>query len=224
MKLLIVSATEFEILPLLNFLKANFKNKDNIRFFSKQIDIHILVTGVGMVHTTFALASFLAKNSLDLAINLGVAGSFNKKMCLGQVFQVVSDRFADVGVEEADGTFTDIFDLQLIDHNNPPYINATLYPPNSDNKFLPQASAITVNKVHGTAGSIRKIFEKYNADLESMEGAAFFFCCLQQQVNCLQIRGVSNFVEPRNKENWNIPLAIDNLNEVAIQMIEEMAQ
>ena len=61
MKLLIVSATEFEILPLLNFLKANYKNKDNIRFFFKQIDIHILVTGVGMVHTTFALASFLAK-------------------------------------------------------------------------------------------------------------------------------------------------------------------
>ncbi len=224
MKLLIVSATEFEILPLLNFLKANYKNKDNIRFFSKQIDIHILVTGVGMVHTTFALASFLAKNTVDLAINLGIAGSFNNKMSLGQVFQVVSDRFADVGVEEADGTFTDIFDLQLIDHNEPPYINATLYSPNSDSAFLPKASAITVNKVHGTSQSIRKIIEKYPVDLESMEGSAFFFCCLQQQVNCLQIRGVSNFVEPRNKDNWNIPLAIDNLNEVAIQMIEEMSQ
>jgi futalosine hydrolase len=31
-------------------------------------------------------------------------------------------------------------------------------------------------------------------------------------VKCLQIRSISNYVELRNKENWNIPLAINNLN------------
>ncbi|MCH2023654.1 MAG: futalosine hydrolase [Saprospiraceae bacterium] len=222
MKVLIVSATQFEILPLLDHLRNNFKNKDNIRFFSKELDINILVTGVGVVHTTFALTTFLIKKSFDLVINLGIAGAFNKNFNLGQVFQVVRDQFADIGVEDSDGSFSDIFEIELHDNNEFPYINSKLYSPNSNNKFLPQATAITVNKVHGTIETISKIQKKYSIDLETMEGAAFLYCCLMQQVNCIQIRAVSNYVEPRNKENWDIPLAIENLNDVAIQMIGEL--
>ncbi|MDC0231546.1 futalosine hydrolase [Aureispira] len=222
MKVLFVSATEFEILPLLDYLTDNFKNKDNVRFFSKELDIHILVTGVGVVHTTYALTTFIAQKPIDLVINLGIAGAFNRNFNLGQVFQVVRDQFADLGVEESDGTFSDVFDLELLDRNELPYINSKLYSPNSDNKFLPQATAITVNTVHGTNQNISKSQNKYSTDLETMEGAAFFYCCLMQQVNCIQIRAVSNYVEPRNKENWDIPLAIENLNAVAIQMIEEL--
>lgn len=220
MNLLIVSATEFEILPLLKYLNENYKNKDNRRFFSNKIDIYILVTGVGTVHTTFALATFLAQKQFDLAINVGIAGAFNRALKIGDVLQVINDRFSDVGVEEANGDFTDIFEMQLCDWNEPPYINSKLYSPILDNKFLPQATSITVNKVHGTAYSIEKIIQKYPADLESMEGAAFFYCCLQHKLDCMQIRSVSNYVEPRNKDNWNIPLAIDNLNQVIIEMIK----
>ncbi len=222
MKLLIVSATEFEILPLLDYLKANYKNKGNTRFFSKELDIYSLVTGVGAVHTTFALASFLAAHRIDLAINLGIAGAFNRDLALGEVLQVLSDQFADIGVEEANGGFRDLFEMDLVGQNEPPYINGKLYSPNAGNPFLPQATAITVNKVHGTRASIDKVSSKYRVDLESMEGAAFFYCCIQHNINCLQIRSISNYVEPRNKDNWNIPLAIDKLNEVAIGMIESL--
>ncbi|WP_052598374.1 futalosine hydrolase [Aureispira sp. CCB-QB1] len=220
MKLLVASATEFEIIPLLDYLKSNFKNKENRRFFSQKIDIHILVTGVGPIHTSFALATVLAQHNFDLVLNLGIAGAFNKNFKIGEVFQIVNDRFADVGVEEADGSFTDLFEMQLMDWNEPPYINGKLYAPNTEHKFLPQATAITVSKVHGTLESIKKIQGKYTADLESMEGAAIFYACLQHQIDCLQVRSVSNYVESRNKDNWNIPLAIDNLNKVAVEIID----
>lgn len=222
MKILIVSATEFEILPLLDYLKANFKQQEN-RFFSKEVDIHILITGVGTVHTTFALATFLAQQKVDVAINFGIAGALNTDLKIGDVLQVVNDRFADVGVEEANGSFTDLFEMDLLGWNEAPYINGKLYMPNTESQFLSTVSAITVNKVHGTAESIKKIKTKYQADTESMEGAAFFYCCLQHQINCLQIRSISNYVEPRNKDNWNISLAINNLNKVAINMIEELS-
>lgn len=219
MKLLIVSATEFEIMPLLNYLQENFKNKENRRFFSKDIDIHILVSGVGPIHATFALATVLAQQRFDLVLNLGIAGAFNADLEIGQVLQVVNDRFADVGVEEAGGSFSDLFEMQLMDWNEMPYINGKLYASHTESLFLPQAVGITVSRVHGTAKSIEKIRHKYPADLESMEGAAVFYACLQHQIDCLQIRSISNYVEPRNKENWNIPLAIDKLNKVAIEMI-----
>lgn len=222
MKLLLVAATEFEILPLLAYLKKNFKNKDNRRFFSKQIDIHILITGVGPVATSFALGTILAQQQFDWALNLGIAGAFNREFNLGDVFQVVNDRFGDLGVEEADGAFTDLFELELVDWNEKPFINGKLYAPDTNGSFLPTASAITVGKVHGTSNSIEQISQKYPADLESMEGAAFYYACLHHQLTCLQIRAVSNYVESRNRSNWNIPLAIDRLNEVAIKIVETL--
>lgn len=222
MKLLLVAATEFEILPLLAYLKKNFKNKDNRRFFSKQIDIHIVITGVGPVATAFALGTVLAQQQFDWALNLGIAGAFNREFELGTVYQVTDDRFADVGVEEANGDFTDLFELELVEWNEAPFINGKLYAPNTASSFLPTASALTVSKVHGTTASVAQISKKYTADLESMEGAAFYYACLQHQLACLQVRAVSNYVEARNRAAWKIPLAIDRLNEVAVGIIETL--
>ena len=53
-----------------------------------------------------------------------------------------------------------------------------------------------------------------------MEGAAFLFCCMKENIPCVQIRSISNFVEKRNKDNWNIPLAIENLHKEIIKILE----
>ncbi len=55
--------------------------------------------------------------------------------------------------------------------------------------------------------------------METMESAGVFYVCLMEKVNFLAIRAISNFVEPRNKEAWNIPLAIANLNRVLFEII-----
>ncbi|KKO19734.1 MAG: hypothetical protein BROFUL_01556 [Candidatus Brocadia fulgida] len=52
-----------------------------------------------------------------------------------------------------------------------------------------------------------------------MEGAAFFYACLMERIPCLQIRTISNYIEDRNKGRWNVPLAIDNLNTIALNII-----
>lgn len=222
MKILLVAATGFEVLPLVTYLRKNFKSKEDQRFFSKQVDLHLLITGVGSVATTFALATRLAQERFDWAINLGIAGAFDTTTPLGKVFQVVRDRLADVGIEEADGRFVDVFELGLTEADEPPYQGGWLTASEPQHAFLPQATALTVNTVHGSADSIAAINQRYPADLESMEGAAFFYCCTQQQIPCLQLRAVSNHVEPRNKDHWNIPLAIENLNEVAIDLIQTL--
>ena len=54
--------------------------------------------------------------------------------------------------------------------------------------------------------------KRLNPDIESMEGAAVFKVCEEMRVPCIQIRSISNKVERRNKENWNLDLAISNLN------------
>ena len=52
-----------------------------------------------------------------------------------------------------------------------------------------------------------------------MEGAAFFYICSGEKIPFLALRSISNRVEPRNKNNWNIPLALDNLSEKLKEII-----
>jgi futalosine hydrolase len=43
----------------------------------------------------------------------------------------------------------------------------------------------------------------------------------QEYIPCIQLRAVSNYVEKRNKDAWNIPLAIENLNKQLIAIIND---
>ena len=53
-----------------------------------------------------------------------------------------------------------------------------------------------------------------------MEGAAFHYVCLQQKINFLQIRGISNMVGERDKTKWKIKKAIENLNNELLKIIK----
>jgi futalosine hydrolase len=55
-----------------------------------------------------------------------------------------------------------------------------------------------------------------------MEGAAFFYACREAGVPCLQIRAVSNYVEKRNRDAWQIGLAVKNLNTFAVELLERL--
>ncbi|MBK8564227.1 MAG: hypothetical protein IPN76_13040 [Saprospiraceae bacterium] len=82
---------------------------------------------------------------------------------------------------------------------------------------------MTVNKVHGFQPSIDAVLKQYPSDVESMEGAAFFLACLMAGQPFLEIRSISNLVEARNREAWDLPKAIQQLNNVLIEMVGTMA-
>ena len=93
-----------------------------------------------------------------------------------------------------------------------------------DEAALPfkEVRAITVNKVHGNDFSIHRIKERLNPQVESMEGAAFFYVCSQMDIPTLQIRAISNYVEKRNREAWKIELALNNLAEAISTIINKL--
>lgn len=223
MLLTIVSATPFEIAPLLAYLKENFDGKDIGLFQKEDLIVRTVITGVGMPLTALQLGLYLAKEQPQLLINAGIAGAFNKKMELGTVVNVVSDQFGDLGIEEADGSFTDIHETGLIDKNDQPFENGILNNKNTSSfNFLPKVTGITINKVHGYTPSIEAFTKKYKVDVESMEGAAIFLACLQTNTNFIAIRSISNYVESRNRAAWKIELAIDNLNEVLKNIVIQL--
>lgn len=223
-RLLLVAATPFEIAPLLSHLTEHFQQGEDGSFSKDQLSIKILVTGVGLTHTGYFLGRMLEAQPFNLAINAGIAGAFNRNLEIGEVVNVVTERFGDLGVEEADGRFTDVHEMGLIEADAPPFQFGILHNPGAGEfNFLPEANGLSVNKVHGHLPSIEKVEKKYGSDVETMEGAAFFLACLYSGVSFLAIRSISNYVESRNRENWNLPLAIERLNEVLINMVDSMA-
>lgn len=222
MRILIVAATAPEIEKLiadLRFADFDCDQCANISPDSKSaynnLDITALITGAGMVPTAFALGKHLAKHKYDLAINLGVAGSFDKSISLGDVVEITEDTFAELGAED-DEDFITIDKLGLGESTFRPTYTLP------ETSGLRKANAITVNTVHGNDTSIKKLSGYIDAQIESMEGAAFFYACKQAGVPCVQIRAVSNYVEKRNRDAWQIGLAIKNLNTFAGELLRQL--
>ena len=168
-----------------------------------------------MVATAFALGKHLATNQYDLAINLGIAGSFDHNIALGEVMEIVEDQFSELGAED-DEAFLPIETLGFGESFFKTNTRLSSY----TDQHLKQVTAVTVNTVHGHEHSIQKLTSRIQPQLESMEGAAFFYACQQAGVPCLQIRAVSNYVEKRNRDAWQIGLAIKNLNSFAVELLK----
>ena len=222
MNILFAAATPFEIQPLLNYLNKKFIPSGHFAFQKGEMEASVLVTGVGLPLMAYGMGKVLAGKEVHLAINAGIAGALNRGLQIGDVVQVASERFADLGVQEASGGFTDVHELGLIEANEGPFAEGKLVnEAASQFAFLPAAQGISVNKVHGYPPDIEAIRAKYpEAEVESMEGAAFFYACLSEGIPFLEIRAISNYVEARNRENWDIPLAIERLNGVLVELVE----
>ena len=203
MQILIVSATFSEIKPLYKDLNTK---------------IDFLITGIGIPQTTFELSKKLNKTNYDLVINLGIAGSFDKGFELGKVVQITEDCFADIGFEDKN-TFIPIRESKMAEHIKYEFKNSSKF------HFLNQiesAKGITVNSTSGNTNTIQYRKKLFNADIESMEGAAVFYVCSEKNINCIQVRSISNYIEERNTNNWNIPLAISNLNNFSKLLISDL--
>ncbi|MEO6636988.1 MAG: futalosine hydrolase [Ginsengibacter sp.] len=197
MNVLVVAATDLEIAPLLAMTTT----------------ADILIAGVGIPATIFTLQNKLLHKKYDLVIQAGIAGSFDDKFEKSEVFFVQEDTFADIGVDE-NGTFKTLFELGFAKENEPPYTNGWLRNdhPIFTKDLLPAVKAITVNKIINNKTQVANLKDKFQATLESMEGAAFHYVCLLQKVNFLQVRSVSNIVGERDKSKWKIKDAIEALN------------
>ncbi len=207
MQILLLAATEQEISP----------------FTNAGTGMDVLISGVGLPSAMYHLQKRMQQIDYDLIIQAGIAGSFNRRLVPGQTLWVKQDAFGDLGTEEKE-IFSPVFDSGLADKNEFPFTNGWLLNESEVTKKIEfnAAKAVTVNKVTDSRLQEQQIISHFDPDIESMEGAALHYVCLQENIPFLQLRTVSNYVGERDKTKWKMKEAIMNLNTELIKLINEL--
>ncbi len=207
MQILLIAATESEIEP----------------FTTGNTTIDVLNTGIGVPSTIYHLQKRLHQIEYDCIIQAGIAGAFNRYIALAQTVLVAQDCFADLGIEEKEN-YLPVFETDLADKNEFPFKNGWLVNLNDNLEHinLPKVKAITVNKVSDSELQKQQFVKQFNADIETMEGAALHYVCLQENIPFLQIRAVSNYVGERDKTKWKMKEAIENLNAELMKIVNRL--
>ncbi|MBK8881024.1 MAG: futalosine hydrolase [Bacteroidales bacterium] len=222
-KILFVAATqvEAEVIKEIHGLRAIPGG-----YLLDNLEISLLVAGVGSVSTAWEMQRWISVNDKpDLAINTGIAGSYNKNIKIGDVVMPLTECFGDAGIEDGDNFLT-LFEAGLIKPSQFPFINGLIqtdpYYAGILSGIVKPATGITVNTATGSDTTREKFVLKFNPDIETMEGATFFYICSKEKIPFFALRAVSNIVETRNRNNWDIKLALSNLaeklNEVVLKL------
>ena len=202
MGILLCAATSFEIDPVVQYIrKENFS------------DVDILITGVGLTAATHAITKAVLNKTPRFILQAGVAGCLNKKLPLTKVVIVEHETIGDLGVEEH-GSFHSVFDLNLLNRNDPPWTNGRLSNNIEPLKHtgLTIVNGVTVNEISTNEKRIQFYRDQLDASIETMEGAALHYVALMEKIPFLQIRSLSNFAGERDKSKWVMDIAIANLN------------
>lgn len=225
MNLLVAAATSMELSPFIAHINQGWSNTGNHLYARGAVRLRVLITGVGSVATAWSLTKELMEQRTDFAIQAGVAGAYDNDLALGEVVQVESDLFADLGAEDH-YQFRHVYELGLTNASEFPYDKGLLVAPDHPLRAandLKRVSGITVNTVSGSSFTVAQRRDQFRAQVETMEGAAFHFVCLQQRCSFMQIRSLSNYVTPRDRAAWKLPEAIERLNAWLIGFMDEQA-
>lgn len=225
MNLLVVSATEAEIAPLIAYLRQHWHQSSDSVFSNGTHELHLLTTGVGMMPATYALTKALAQHSYQFAVQAGIAGSFSREISLGELVVVEQEILGDLGAEDHH-LFHDVFDLELAQSDEFPFSKKSLLTKSCDwldLSDLRKVSSLSVNTVSGSSFTANARQKKYDCDIENMEGAAFHYVCLKEGISFLQVRSISNYVEARNRAAWKIEEAVSALNQWLIRFIKHLS-
>lgn len=218
MRIIVTAATVDEWMPA--YLQVNTLYTSE----SKRMKVSFHQSGVGMLATAVSLTKLITEEKPDLIIQIGIAGTFDETMSLGKVVCIKEESLGDLGVQE-DGKWKDIFDLKLEKSSYHPYEKRKL--PNQWLKDynllkLDEVVAITINEITTSDERKLQLQKKYEAVIESMEGAALHYVCRHLNVPFIQMRAVSNYIGERDKLKWEMKTAIDNINLILLKYLDKL--
>jgi nucleoside phosphorylase len=169
------------------------------RFIAAPAGVRIVICGVGMAECAAVAAAeifdgIVTGKTPDLMILAGIAGTYANYLRVGETFMVASEVIADMRPQRFQKTY-----------------RPTLTP-----RGFRSVLGNTVNAPGAHAA------RNVEADIENMEGAAFFAVCERLGVPAIELRTVSNRVgEPITTANFD--LAVNRLGAAVDKLLSSLS-
>jgi len=156
-----------------------------------------LISGVGILSTALCLSKAFQKQSYKNAVQIGIAGAYRcGGLSVCDVVEVESDCM-----------------LEFLPWEPNTFFASGVLPFGEKLKRVKGATVLSCTKTEEMGNTRGEA-----AQVETMEGAAFFAACKEYGVQAVQVRAISNYAAEYKKSEWKIEKALFKLKELFLQM------
>lgn len=198
------------------------------------LPVVICAAGVGKINASAATAVLIERHQPQLVINAGCAGAYpGSGLHIGDLAVASVEILGNEGVVTSDG-WLGLCEMKLpcVTLDTRRYYNEIPLSHLAAERAMQLADYlgvdltrgrfVTVSTCSGSRSGGEILAQRFSAIVENMEGAAVALVCLRYGVDCLEIRGISNLVEERNVESWDMPRAMKAAQRFVVKYLENM--
>jgi futalosine hydrolase len=196
----------------------------------ERVGCRLVVGGLGLVNTAAALAAQLAAAPPRLVLQFGIAGAYVPAgLAVGAVACATEEIYGDLGVLTPAGWQpADLIGIPLLPGAPPRFnrfpLDAALVEHAARAAGARAGPFVTVSTCTGVRTVGDALHHRWGALCESMEGAAAAHVCALYRVPFLEVRGVSNLVEDRDREKWQLARAVAAAQDAALQVVDSLGK
>jgi futalosine hydrolase len=192
------------------------------------VKVLIFHLGVGKTNAAHGATLLLEKFYPRLMLLIGCGGAYRGSgLQPGDLAIANKEIFGEEGVITQQGwRSTHFLNLPLLRKGDRAYYNsfemdqAVLNRATSIlQKFNPKLGPfITISEVSGTQQKAEEMEQRFHGICENMEGAAVAQLCTLYDVPFLEVRGISNLVKERNRDEWDLSAAANVCQQAALAL------
>ncbi|MBI5142134.1 MAG: futalosine hydrolase [Nitrospirae bacterium] len=199
------------------------------------IHAEVSVCGAGKANAAASAAMLIAQQKPSFVVSFGVGGAYpGSKLGIGDVAIATCEIMADEGVQTAQG-------FRLIEAVGVPLADgadergANTFPADGGLRLVAEQAFtregmkyrsgpfLTVSAVTGDDARARLLRRRFGAVCENMEGGAIAQICFRHGVPFVEIRGISNIVERRDRSRWRLAEAAEAAGRAAAVFLKSAA-
>lgn len=203
-------------------------------------DVVYAISGMGKTNAAHAATLLLVRFRPDMIILFGAGGAYpSSGLKVGDIAVAEKEVYGDEGVLTVRGfRDTGLIGIPLAKKGGRKYFSE--FPLKA--KLLATAvrsfgliaddlmpgtrmkagTFITVSTCTGTRKKALELQKRFGAICENMEGASVAHVCILHGSPMAEIRGISNIVEDRDRERWDIRLAAENCQRVVMELLKRL--
>lgn len=198
--------------------------------------VMLCVGGMGKVNAAHATTLLLSSCKPDTLVIFGIGGAYPSSGAqVGDIAIAKEEIAGDEGVMTLDGfKDTEYIGIPLIKtatsmmYTKYPApepllkqsLHALMYYQDTAAAKVHVGSFVTLSTCTGTSDRAREIEKRYHGLCENMEGAAAVQVAELHSIPWIEVRGISNIVEDRNLEKWNIPNAAERVQQAVVHIMD----